>query len=126
MSAAADLGSSSTPQDTNTNTNDGVDGVAGEGGEGGTNEGTPESNEQQGSNVVDVAGSSTGGVPVLSAKLVYSKDGTVVEVADAVAAAVDVFTVPAGFVKKDSRVDSFMFPLGVYVEESEGTNHKYF
>ncbi|CAB1115578.1 unnamed protein product [Ectocarpus sp. CCAP 1310/34] len=52
MSAVvADL-DNSTPQDTNTNTNAG----AGEGGGVETNEGTPESNEQHGSNVVDVAG----------------------------------------------------------------------
>ena len=44
---------------------------AGEGGGVEKNEGTPESNEQHGSKVVDVAGTSTGGVPVLSAKPVY-------------------------------------------------------
>lgn len=123
MSAVvADLDNSSTPQDTNTNTNAG----AGEGGGVETNEGTPESNEQHGSNVVDVAGTSAGGVPVLSPKPVYGKGGVVAEVADDIAAAVDAFTVPTGFVRKGSRVDSFMYSLGVYVEQSAGAKHKYY
>ena len=65
-------------------------------------------------------------MPEISPKPVYSSDGKVAEVNAAVTTAVDNFSVPAGFARKSDRVDSYMYSLGVYVEESEGTNHKYF
>ena len=115
----ADQGSSSATPDTNTNAGGGVVDADGD-----TTEGTPGSNEQQESNVV--APGSTGGVPVISPKPVYSSDGKVAEVDAAVTTAVEFFSVLAGFARKGDRVDSYMYSLGVYVEESEGTNHKYF
>ncbi|CAB1119309.1 unnamed protein product [Ectocarpus sp. CCAP 1310/34] len=121
MNGADPGSSSSATPDTNTNTGGGV-----VDGEGDTTEGTPGSNEQQDSNVVGPAGGSTGGVPLLSPKSVYSNDGKVAEVDAAVPTAVDNFSVPAGFVRKGSRVDSFMYSLGVYVEKSGSTNHTYF
>ncbi|CAB1116417.1 unnamed protein product [Ectocarpus sp. CCAP 1310/34] len=115
MNAAAELGSSSTPP--NSNTGAVVDTVAGEGGEGETNEGTPESNQQQGSN------SSTEGVPVLGAKLVPHKNGEVVAKVDAdIAAAVDNFQAPPAYVTKGVRVEGCH---RTSVKSLQGTNHRY-
>lgn len=123
ISNVADPSSSSPPQNT----------VEGGGGLGEINEGTPEAggpsgdiNEQEGSNDVEVAeSSSTGGVPVLGPAIVYTKDGKALEVDDETSAAVDNFPVPAGFVRKGCRVDSFMYSVGVYIEEDGGKKHKY-
>lgn len=117
---AADQGSfSSATPDTSADTDAGdevVDVV------GDTTEGTPGTNEQQESNVVG----STGGVVAVSPKPVYNTNGKLLEVDAATTAAVDNFSAPAGFARKGDRFDSFMYAVGVYVEESEGTNHKYF
>lgn len=40
--------------------------------------------------------------------------------------AVDKSPVPDGFVRKGSREQSYMYSLGVYAEECEGINNKYF
>ena len=45
---------------------------------------------------------------------VYNKEGVVVEVTQDIVDAVDKFTPPAGFVRKDSRDKSYMFSVGVY------------
>eukprot|EP00752_Nemacystus_decipiens_P004395 g4017.t1 len=122
MNAGADQDSSSSAAPPDTNTSSAGDGVVDV--EGDTTEGTPGSNEQQESNV-DASGS-TEVVRVRSPKPVYNIDGSPAEVDAAVTTAIDQFSVPAGFVKKGERVDSFMYSLGVYVEEIGGKDHKFF
>lgn len=119
--------SSSTPQ----NAGDAVNSVGGHG-EGETHGGTPDaggqcgqSKKQEGSNDVEVVERCTG-APVVSPALVYTKQGNVVEVGENIVAAVDTFHTPDGFVRKGSREQSYMYSLGVYVEQSGGINHKFF
>ena len=65
-------------------------------------------------------------MPVIKPALIYTKQGEVVEVDQKIVEAVDGFSVPDGFVRKGSREQSYMYSLGVYCEETEGVNHKYF
>ena len=77
---------------------------------------------QEGSNdtgdAVASSSSSGQGVPVKHPAAVYSSPaGIELQVPAATVAAVDNFQVPSGFVRKGSRMDSYMYSLGVYVEQ---------
>ena len=119
MSDSADLSSVFPAQST---------AVGGGGGQGETSEGTPAAGDQVGDSGVQegsndtgdaVASSSSGeGVPVKHPAAVYSSPaGIELQVPDATVAAVDNFQVSSGFVRKGSRMDSYMYSLGVYVEQ---------
>lgn len=113
--------------------------VGGGGGEGETEtaEGAPaagdqvgDSGVQQGSNdtgdAVASSSSSGEGLPVKLPAVVYTSAGNKAQIADATVTAVDDFQVPPGFVRQGCRMDSFMYSLGVYVEQIGGTQHKFF
>lgn len=129
--SAADRSSSSTPQQADagavvqeTSREEQLD-DAGQGGE--DQRGTPEEHEDSRDVEVVEGGGKGGGVPVIiEPALVYTKKGEVVEVDQNIVGAVDLFRAPDGFVRKGRREQSFMYSLGVYVEEKEGGNHRYF
>ncbi|CAM9505990.1 unnamed protein product [Ectocarpus sp. 8 AP-2014] len=93
---------------------------------------TPTADPRRGSSVDGgkveqaVVGGGDAGVPETRQAPVYNKKGEVQEVDAAVVKAVDDFQVPHGHVRKGDRERSFMYRLGVYVEELEGEKHKYF
>ncbi|CAB1108164.1 unnamed protein product [Ectocarpus sp. CCAP 1310/34] len=129
MSESADLSSSVSPAQSTA--------VGGGGGEGETEtaEGAPaaggqvgDSGVQESSNDTTIASSSSGGegVPVKHPADVYTSAGHKAQIAAATVAAVDNFQAPSGFVKKGCRQDSFMYSLGVYVEQIGGDQHKFF
>lgn len=83
-------------------------------------------NKDDTSQVVD--GSSGEGSPVIKPALIYDKNSGEVwgDLDEKVVEAVDKFCVPAGFVRKGSRDQSYMYSLGVYCEQAAGIGHKYF
>ena len=87
--------------------------------EAGVGEGSAGAGQGDSPEVEVVAGDSAGGVPVILPAPVYNKKGEVVEVDRGVVDAVDRFHAPADFVRKGSRDKSFMYSLGVYVENTD-------
>lgn len=120
-SALADRGSASAPQgdagDVRGNSPE-VEEVDGGGGYGG--------DDQDSQEVQLVEGGKGKSVPIIQPAVVFTKLGDVFEVEQKIADAVDEFIVPAGCRRKGSREQSFMYSLGVYVEQDEGIDHKYF
>lgn len=121
-SAAADRGSSSTPVEDSSE----VQGNSCEAEEVGTGGGCEGDDHEDTQDVEVIEGGERKSVAVIQPAIVYTKKGDVVEVEQKVVEAVDGFRVPDGFVRKGSREQSFMYSLGVYVEQQGGVDHKYF